>query len=132
MHAEVSIEVVEGRLRVEMTGDRANSTNIDEEALEIWKRIAAQSRSAGRDRILILSRIKGELAIVSAFWIIEQASRFRFSPGTRIAWVEKGRDADRAFRFAEDVAVNRGMQARLFFDEKAAAAWLDADQPLAP
>jgi hypothetical protein len=63
------------------------------------------------------------MGITNVFEVVSEGSRDGLKL-ERIAYVEAGLGDVDAPRFAETVAVNRGVNVRLFRDVEAAAAWL--------
>jgi len=120
----MTVEEHAGYLHATATGDRtaANALRFLEEAYQACV-------AMGRDSLLIEVRFTGpSLSIGSIFSVISNRS-IDGAALRRIAYVEPLLENREAARFAELVAVNRGVNARLFPSVEAAGAWLSEELP---
>ena len=75
--------------------------------------------------MLAVNGLTGPASHVDVFDISRQLPALLRGAVHRIAFVILGGEQDmKVSRFAEDVAVNRGLDGRVFGDEDAALAWL--------
>ena len=113
-------------VRVEISGTREPGRYV-QEMLAGWRSVAEECRRRGNSRILCLNKLTGPSPAPDAFEIAKAIPPLFSGAPARIAQVVLG-DAEslRANQFAEDVTVNRGIEARNFPDERTALAWLRA------
>lgn len=120
----MTVEENPGYVHAMATGERtaANARRFLEEAYQACVRL-------GRDALLVEVRFDGpSLPLGSIFAVIKDRAMDGASL-RRIAYVEPNlRDAEQA-SFAELVALNRGVNVRLFADIAAARAWLSGEPP---
>ncbi len=120
----LTLEEAPGYLHAVATGERtaANARRFLEEAYRACVGL-------GQDALLIEVRFSGPaLPLGSIFSVIKD----RATDGARlrrIAYVEAGLQDDEQAKFAELVAMNRGVNVRLFADLDAAREWLTAEPP---
>jgi hypothetical protein len=118
--ARVDTSVRDGVVWIRVEGKAQFQT-----ALAAMKSAAQQARSSGSDRLVFDIRA----AIHSDYHVttLESARRaadLGLGPALRIAIL--GLEGDPQLKFIEDVAANRGFQARAFSDEAAALTWVNA------
>ncbi len=95
-----------------------------ENALRFLKEVHEASVRLGHTAVLLEMNMTGPpLGIASVFSVISERSP-EGAKLRRIAYVEVSVDSADAARFATTVAVNRGVNVRLFADVDAAALWL--------
>ena len=107
-----------GYLHAKVEGERTA-----ENALRFFKEVHETCMQKGYVDVLLEMSLTGpSLDTVSVFRVISQrsppATKFR-----RMAYIERSESLDKA-RFAETVAMNRGVNVRLFPDVDTAVAWL--------
>jgi hypothetical protein len=99
----------------------------DEDGYEVsrayWQEVADEVRRSGVKQVLIDENITGNGTIADAFRFGSELPGMGFGR-TRIAFVDRHLDQDEVNRFGELVALNRGMNARVFNDLPEAEAWL--------
>jgi len=120
MSYQLAIDVTPGYLHARVTGENSAETVLQYLA-EVRQACIANHRTS----VLIEEDLRGpSLDLLSIFRMV--AERAETEPVVlRIAFVDKNpeHEADR-MRFAETVAVNRGLQMRVFGSAAEAAAWL--------
>jgi hypothetical protein len=121
---EFSILPKADHIRVEISGMREAGRYV-RDMVSGWSLVANECRARSSYRILGINRLNGPVPTADAFEIaMAIPPLFRGTP-VKLAQVVLGDDESKsANRFAEDVTVNRGMEARNFGDEGAALAWL--------
>ena len=124
MAVEFSILPKADHVRVEISGEREAGRYV-RDMVSGWSLVANECRLRGSYRILGINRLSGSAPTAEAFEIaMAIPPLFRATP-VKLAQVVLGDDQSKsANRFAEDVTVNRGINARNFDDEAAALAWL--------
>jgi hypothetical protein len=111
----------EGYLYAVAHGDRTQ-----ENAFRTLKEAHAACVRAGRDSLLVEFRLEGPpLDIATIFHVVSERS-MDGAQLRRIAYVETPLEDFDLARFAEVVALNRGVNVRLFADVEAARRWLEA------
>ena len=88
--------------------------------------ILAAVKRHGQSNILIEENLRGpSIKILDMFDVVTKASE-RTAPNIlRIAYIDMNKDHDRkALQFAETVALNRGINVRLFDNRQEALRWL--------
>lgn len=124
MAVEFSILPRPDHIRVEISGEREAGRYV-RDMVSGWSLVANECRLRRSYRILGINRLSGSAPTADAFEIaMAIPPLFRGTP-VKLAQIVLGDDQSRsANRFAEDVTVNRGINARNFGDEAAALAWL--------
>lgn len=124
MAAEFSIQALADHIRVEISGDRVAGRYV-QDMITGWSRVAAECRARHCNRVLCINRLGGSAPTGDAFEIAAAIPPMFRDTVVRMAQVVQGDAGSRsANQFAEDVAVNRGLNGRNFGDEGAALAWL--------
>ena len=96
-----------------------------ENAMRFLKDVSAACEKSGHSKVLLEMRFTGpSMDTTDIFHVISQRSASG-AKLRRIAYVEGGGNQDTA-RFAETVAMNRGVNVRLFDSVAAAEKWLSA------
>ena len=112
------IEEKPGYVHAIATGERT-----PENTLRFLREVAEACARSGRESALLELRFSGEsLDATSIFQVISQRSAAG-SKLRRVAYIDASGHPDKA-RFAETVALNRGVNVRLFADVAAAERWL--------
>jgi hypothetical protein len=113
-------------LRFEVSGVRVPG-ELAGEMVAVWTRVAQECRAARVDRVMGVNRLTGPVPAAEVYEIGQQVPGILGGAVRRMAFVVLGnREAFRANLFFENVAVNRGLEARIFEDEAQALAWLRA------
>jgi hypothetical protein len=124
MTVSFSITAQADHLRVEVSGARTPGRHA-QEMLAGWTRVAEQCRATGLRRVLGVSAVTGIASPIEAYDVGRAGAALFIGAVDRIAYVVRGgEEALQVNRFAEDVAVNRGLTVRVFDDEEAARLWL--------
>ena len=111
-------------LRFEVSGRRVPGEVVPE-MLRLWGLVADECRAHGVTRVLAVNRLSGPASHLDVFDISKQLPALLGGAVRRIAFaILGGEQAMKVSRFAEDVAVNRGLNGRVFADEQSALAWL--------
>jgi len=114
-------------LRFEITGVRVPG-EVAGEMIAVWTRVAEECRATGCYRVLGVNLLSGPVSSVEVYRIGQQVPGILGSAVRRLAFVVLGNEeAFRANLFFENVAVNRGLEARVFDDEGKALEWLRLD-----
>jgi hypothetical protein len=124
MPMRLSIEARGEYLRFEATGERVRGETVPE-ALRMWSLVAEECRATGLDRVLGINRVTGKPVALDIFQISSRLPAILAGAVRKVAFVIVGdQELVRASLFAENVAVNRGVNGRVFEDETRALAWL--------
>jgi hypothetical protein len=91
-----------------------------------WREIADACKRGGYNKVLILEDIEGEMPFMEQFAFAAGLKEIGFD-GVKVAFVDAKAEQFANNKFAEDVAVNRGANGRLFQDIDEALAWLLSD-----
>jgi hypothetical protein len=91
-----------------------------------WRTIAAECKTRGFTKVLILEDIEGELPFMEQFAFADGLGKIGFD-GITVAFVDAKPEHFVNNKFAEDVAVNRGAHGRMLRDVAEAEAWLQAN-----
>jgi hypothetical protein len=119
-----SMQVKGDHLRFEVGGERVPGETVPE-MLKVWALVAEECRARGVTRVLGVNRLTGPTSQMDVFEISRQLPAVLGSAVRRIAFVILGgEEALKVSFFAENVAVNRGLNGRVFADEGSALAWL--------
>lgn len=126
MPFNISMQVKGDYLRFEVTGRRVPGEVVPE-MLRLWGLVADECRVHGVTRVLGVNGLRGPASHVDVFDISRQLPEVLGSAVHKVAFVILGgEEAMKVSQFAEDVAVNRGLNGRVFADERSALAWLQA------
>lgn len=130
-HAPVSIQIsfqhAGDHLRFELTGERP-AAGYAEELVAVWQRMAGECRASGLERALGVSRIQGAANSMDLYQASRRLPEILAGSVRKVALVILAdQQALRANLFAENVAVNRGVNGRVFDEEARALAWLRED-----
>ena len=124
MPVRFSMQMQGDYLRFEVSGRRVPGEVVPE-MLRLWGLVADECRAHGVTRVLGVNGLSGPASHVDVFDISRQLPALLGSAVHRIAFVILGDEqAMKVSQFAEDVAVNRGLNGRVFADEDAALVWL--------
>jgi len=124
MAVAFSITVQPDHLRVDFSGTRTAGQHA-QEMLAAWTRVVEQCRATGVRRVLGVSALTGAASPIDAFDVARATSVLFVGAVDRIAYVVGGGgEALEVNRLAENVAVNRGLDVRVFADEESARRWL--------
>lgn len=119
-----SMQVQGDYLRFEVGGERVPGETVPE-MLKVWALVADECRARGVARVLGVNGLTGPTSQLDVFEISRQLPAVLGGAVRKVAFVILGgEEALRASFFAENVAVNRGLNGRVFADEGAALAWL--------
>lgn len=114
-------------LRFEITGVRVPG-ELAGEMIAAWKRVGEECRAAGCHRVVGINLLSGPVSSTDVYRIGQQVPGILGGAVRRLAFVVLGNEeAFRANLFFENVAVNRGLEARIFDDEVKAMEWLRAE-----
>jgi len=124
MPYRLSMQVLDGYLRSEVSGERVPGELVPQ-MLKFWTLVAEECRARGVTRLLAVNALSGPPSQADVFQISEQLPVVLGSAVHKVAFVILGgAEAFEVSQFAENVAVNRGLNGRVFADENAALAWL--------
>ena len=119
-----SMQVKGDYLRFEVSGARVPGEMVPE-MLKLWALVADECRARGVTRVLGVNGLTGPTSQMDVFEISRQLPAVLGSAVHKIAFVILGgEEALKVSFFAENVAVNRGLNGRVFVDEDTALAWL--------
>lgn len=126
MNYGFSVEPRSSYLHVRVTGDN-NAANVQRYLADILAACSTHRCS----RVLVEENLAGpSLNTLEIFSIASQGSVRALTLVTAIAYVDANPEHDRhLLRFAESVALNRGLLIKMFATVGQAAAWLDSSAP---
>lgn len=93
---------------------------------EYWREVARESGRLGKKRVLIDENIPDPSTIADAFKFASEIPQMGFG-SARIAFVDRYLEQNEINLFGELVAVNRGVNAKVFNDTASAEEWLLID-----
>jgi len=123
MSYEVNIQEQQDHIRVEVSGERIPGHEEDD-AIEVWSRVAKICAAQELDRILCIHRVTGRLPATAAHAIGFDPARFGWNRHLQLALVNLNEESRQDTLFLEDVAVSSGYQIRVFDNEEEARKWV--------
>ena len=115
----IKLQPEEKFLRVDLSGDLA----APETRIEAWDKIVRHCREEGFDHLLVVQDSPGNGSETNAF-VSSQGIVALGLEGIKIAYVDIDPANHEVNKFGELVAANRGANARVFYEEAPALAWL--------
>lgn len=91
-------------------------------SLAYWRDVAAEARSRGFRRVLIVEGFQTPLSLLDVYHVSEQIPAL--IRGLVVAFVDLRSEQFDDNKFGEDVAVNRGALGKVFATEEEAVEWL--------
>ena len=88
-----------------------------------WQEIAREVDRLNAERVLIDENIVESVSIAEVFQLASEIPEMGFG-STRVAFVDRYLDQQEVNSFGELVAVNRGLNGKVFNDVREAEAWL--------
>jgi hypothetical protein len=121
---ELTVERKPEYLHVKVTGDNTPQT-VSKYLADVHNACSAHKCP----NVLIEENLEGpSLEITDIYAVISERSKNTYPVVDRIAYVDVNSDHDSSrMKFAETVAVNRGVHVRMFADVSEAADWLTVD-----
>lgn len=120
MAVKLDIEARGTYLYFEVSGERER-----EQMVNIWGTVARELRALGLNRVLGVSKLTGPASTIDIYRVAEAAANDMQNAGCeKLAYVVTDKNALQSNLFAETVAVNRGLDARMFTDKDSALIWL--------
>lgn len=123
MTYRIDISLEADHVRAVVAGQRRAGREVDD-AAEFWSRIAEACRAHQVHAIVAVIDLGGRLSSTSAFEIANHIVSLGLTWPYRIAVVDRNELSYQDNLFAETVAVNRGVHAKVFRAEAEALAWL--------
>ena len=106
-------------LYAKVTG-KEDSLNI---SLSYWNTVAAERKARNYTKVLVDEDLEQQPTLIDIFEVAAVLSTMGFE-GSTIAFVDRQLDHLEYNKFAETVAVNRGVKGKVFIDLAEAEAWL--------
>lgn len=125
MAYQFTFEEHEGVVKVIVTGERISGEKI-KLAEEAWEKVAQFCMHKGLSRILIISQVTGNLPPLDAYQISTNLENLGLRKNWKIAFVNQDLESLTDIQFAEIVAQNRGINARMFNQEAEAWTWISS------
>ncbi len=88
-----------------------------------WLEVVAEVNRTGAKRVLIDENIVESASVAEVFRLASELPTFGFG-AAYVAFVDRYLDQNEINEFAELVAVNRGLNGKIFNDERLAIEWL--------
>ena len=123
MSLEISIKEFQDYIRVEVSGARTSGKE-KEDAVNLWRRVVDACSESGINRVLVVSSVTGRIPTLEAYEVAGHPEEFGWSRDYKLALVDLDEESRRDNIFAENVAVNRGFQVKVFDNEQEAEIWL--------
>src|SRR5262245_15209529 len=121
MSYRLSIEVTPTHLHAIVIG-----TNSARTVADYLEQVLAECMARGARKLLVEERLKGpRLPLIEVFQTVEQGTRRALGKLKAIAYVDVYAEGG-LMKFAEDVAVNRGMPVAVFDTVEEARQWLES------
>jgi hypothetical protein len=121
MTSEYKVSADQGFTRVAYIGKVAYDTSTS-----LMRDLAKLSQQGSQKFLIDLRSAEPTYSLATPIQHIEEAPRLGFPTNNRTAFL--GVDRDRTFlEYVENVAVNRGLLVKVFFDEDAAVKWLQEE-----
>lgn len=92
-------------------------------SLSYWTRVAEERKAHNYDKVLVDEDLGEQPELIDIYEIAAFLSEMGFA-GATIAFVDRQMDHLEYNKFAETVAVNRGLRGRVFIDYDEAEKWL--------
>jgi len=110
-------------LWVEFTGNRTSGQEV-EEGINAWKQVADIAKMENQNRIMVISKVRGRLPIVSAFSITESLDIIGWQHDFIVAGVAPDKIAFTNLSIYETIMQNLGYEGKMFENENEAKKWL--------
>ncbi|HOW28895.1 MAG TPA: hypothetical protein PK876_10405 [Elusimicrobiota bacterium] len=119
-------------LRADVAGEWSPG-NEAEDAKKIWTKTSDECRAKGYNKLLSVWKVPGKLPTLAAYDIGTSADTLNWEKRCKVAVVQLYRERYVDSLFAETVALNRGIQVKVFDNEPQALEWLlqEEKNPLA-
>jgi hypothetical protein len=98
-------------------------TGSPELTISYWRQAIDECKGRGRSRLPLEDDFPNSASVAEAFMMVQEIARLPVA-GLRIAYMQPKNVLNDLAMFAENVAVNRGMQGRVFNNRADAEAWL--------
>ncbi len=104
----------------------------DQDSVEIsrsyWQEVARETTRTGMKRVMIEENLPAGASMTEMFQFATEIPNMGFG-GTRIAFIDRDLTQNDLNQFGELVAVNRGVNIKVFIDKQEAETWLlDSDE----
>lgn len=94
------------------------------DAISALKPLTESCIKYGIFSVLCYIKIKGQLPMMSSYELVEKKDTYNWDDRIKIAWVFDDQKLYEDNKTTETIAVNRGMNSKVFNDEKLAKKWL--------
>lgn len=88
-----------------------------------WQEIADECKAHNFQKVLVVEEIAGCGSVAEAYQVSSELPKMGFTH-VKVAFVDRYLDQQETNQFAELVAVNRGINGKMFNDEAEAEKWL--------
>ena len=99
----------------------------EEDSLEVsiayWTEVLAEARERGKNKLLVTENFTNAVSAIDMYMLVEEMQK-RGVTDLKIAFVDSEFSQFEMNKFAETVAVNRGIYAKIFNTEVEADQWL--------
>lgn len=126
MPYQIDLSIHETYIRAHITGQRIPG-QATANSMAAWKQITAACQDHDLFRVLAVFDLTGPLPTMSAFKVASSLHEIGLNWRFRIAFVDPHLESLPENQFGETVAVNRGVQVKVFTNETDALPWLLAD-----
>ena len=92
-------------------------------SLSYWTRVAEERLAHNYTKVLVDEDLQQQVALIDVYELATILCEMGFA-GSTIAFVDRQMDHQEYNKFAETVAVNRGLKGRVFIDFEEAEKWL--------
>jgi len=96
-------------------------------SIAYWTEVLTEMRTRNKNRVLVTEDFKDCVSAMDMYMLVEELQKLGLND-LQIAFVDKQISQNDLNRFAETVAVNRGIYCKVFNSEAEASSWLLADK----
>ncbi len=100
-----------------------SNTDSYELSIRFWNEIAAECKQNKWKKVLVEEDIPEDISVAEAFELASELPQIGFF-GVKIAFVDHYIEQEEMNKFSEMVAVNRGLNAKIFTNTNEAEKWL--------
>lgn len=123
MAYEVSIEMNDGIAQAVVTGQR-DPNNTVSDGSRSWSEIIEFVKSANAAKLLIISKLQGELNLVKSVNIVNNFRKLGLPENLKVAFLETNKEAWSSNSFAASKAYQNGYYIKIFNEKEEAISWL--------
>ena len=123
MAYKVSLELNDGIVQAVVTGQR-DPNNTVSDGSRSWSEIIEFVKSANATKLLIISKLQGELNLVKSVNIVNNFKKLGLPENLKVAFLETNQEAWSSNSFAASKAYQNGYYIKIFNEKDEAVSWL--------